>query len=270
METKLNNISIYNERMDKSIDDKLWFNDRIDADIYVDFGCANGNLLKTMYQMNPHKTYIGYDNNLDMIKIAWENCEHTTIEFMPSIKTIKNFINTKFKNKKVCLILSSVLHEVYSYSSEKEIKSFWEDIVYLQPNYIVIRDMTYGFDSFLYYEKNPILKMREEITKYIKQINKFGTKFQIESFEKHWGKLQTIYNITHFLLKYKYLENWNREVKENYLPKTNDMFEYLGEKYNVKYYKKYCLPYLKELFKKDFEIEFKGYTHYNLLFELIK
>ena len=55
--------------MDKSIEDKLWFNNMVDADVYVDFGCANGNLLKTMYQMNPHKTYIGYDNNIEMIKI---------------------------------------------------------------------------------------------------------------------------------------------------------------------------------------------------------
>ena len=38
METKLNNISIYNERMDKSIKDKLWFIDKVDANVYVDFG----------------------------------------------------------------------------------------------------------------------------------------------------------------------------------------------------------------------------------------
>ena len=264
----INDIKIYNNRMDASIEDKLWFINRIDADIYVDFGCANGNLLKTMYQMNPHKTYIGYDNNLDMIKIAWENCEHTTIEFMPSITSIKNYIDVNFKNKKVCLILSSVLHEIYSYLKTYEINYIWYDINNLEPNYIVIRDMTYGFHSSLYLQKEPLTKMREEIIKYVKQINKFGTKFQIESFEKHWGKLQTLYNITHFLLKYKYLENWDREVKENYLPKTNDMYDFLNEKYNMKYHKEYCLPYLQEQFKKDFEIDFKGYTHYNLLFEL--
>lgn len=270
METKLNNISIYNERMDKSIEDKLWFNNMIDADVYVDFGCANGNLLKTMYQMNPHKTYIGYDNNIEMIKIAWENCEHTTIEFMSSIKSIKNFIDTKFKNKKVCLILSSVLHEIYSYLKTYEINEILFDINDLEPNYIVIRDMTCGFHSSLYFHKEPFMKMREEIIKYVKQINRFGNIIQIQDFEEHWGKIDTLHKITHFLLKYKYLENWDREVKENYLPNTDDMYEFLSKKYNVKYHKEYRLPYLREQFKKDFEIDFKGYTHYNLLLELKK
>lgn len=267
---ELNNITIYNQRMDKSIEDKLWFNNMVDADVYVDFGCANGNLLKTMYQMNPNKTYIGYDNNLEMINIARENCRNTHIKFMSNLNIIKNYIDVNFKNKKVCLILSSVLHEIYSYLKTYEINKILFDIDKLEPNYIVIRDMTYGFHHSLYLQKDPLTKMREEIIKYVKQINRFGNIIQIQDFEEHWGKLQTIYNITHFLLKYKYLENWDREVKENYLPKTNDMYEFLSKKYNVKYHKKYCLPYLQEQFKKDFEIDFKGYTHYNLLFELKK
>ena len=79
METKLNNISIYNERMDKSIKDKLWFIDKVDANVYVDFGCANGNLLKHLSYIHQKQgktdiQYIGYDNNDEMLKIARQNC----------------------------------------------------------------------------------------------------------------------------------------------------------------------------------------------------
>ena len=162
------------------------------------------------------------------------------------------------------------MHELYSYLKTYEINEILFDIDKLEPNYIVVRDMTCGFHSSLYFHKEPFVKMREEIIKYVKQINKFGTQFQIESFEKHWGKIDTLHKITHFLLKYKYLENWDREVKEDYLPNTNDMYEFLSKKYNVKYHKEYRLPYLQEQFKKDFEIDFKGYTHYNLLLELKK
>jgi hypothetical protein len=72
-------------------------------------------------------------------------------------------------------------------------------------------------------------------------------------------------------LKYKYVENWDREVKENYLPFMLSLLQYrLNFSYERKYEKRYCLPYLKDLFKKDFNIDFIGYTHYNLLFELNK
>ena len=81
-------------------------------------------MLKTMYQMNPNKTYIGYDNNLEMINIARENCRNTHIKFMSNLNIIKNYIDVNFKNKKVCLILSSVLHEIYSYLKTYEINIY--------------------------------------------------------------------------------------------------------------------------------------------------
>ncbi|MGA1049083.1 MAG: hypothetical protein ACO3UU_13830, partial [Minisyncoccia bacterium] len=39
------------------------------------------------------------------------------------------------------------------------------------------------------------------------------------SFEKVWGSIFKDYrNFIHFLLKYRYTDNWEREVNENYLP----------------------------------------------------
>ena len=96
METKLNNISIYNERMDKSIKDKLWFIDKVDADVYVDFGCANGNLLKHLSYIHQKQgktdnQYIGYDNNVEMLKIASQYCKRfKNISFTIDFVNIRN------------------------------------------------------------------------------------------------------------------------------------------------------------------------------------
>ena len=267
METKLNNISIYNERMDKSIKDKLWFIDKVDANVYVDFGCANGNLLKHLSYIHQKQgktdiQYIGYDNNDEMLKIARQNCNRfKNISFTNDFINIRNDYDI-LNDKKVCLILSSVLHEVYSYSNAEEKEDFWKFIYDLDFDYIVIRDMTSGIntDSFIP-NINRILEYQ------IMTVKEKADQQQLLDFQRYWGRINSLHNLTHFLLKYKYVENWSRELKENYLPFSFSLLHYrLNFSYERKYEKRYCLPYLKDLFKKDFGIDFIGYTHMNVLY----
>ena len=267
METKLNNISIYNERMDKSIEDKLWFINKVDADIYVDFGCANGNLLKHLSYIHQRQgktdiKYIGYDNNNEMLELAIQNCNRfKNISFTNDFLNIRNDYDIP-NDKKVCLILSSVLHEVYSYSNAKEKEDFWDSIHYLNFDYIAIRDMTSGIDmnSFTQY-------VSRTIEYQIMAVKEKANQQQLLDFQRYWGRINSLHDLTHFLLKYKYVENWDRELKENYLPLTTSILHYrLNFSYERKYHKLYCLPYLKNLFKKDFGINFIGYTHMNVLY----
>ena len=267
METKLNDISIYNERMDKSIEDKLWFINKVDADIYVDFGCANGNLLKHLSYIHQRQgktdiKYIGYDNNNEMLELAIQNCNRfKNISFTNDFLNIRNDYDIP-NDKKVCLILSSVLHEVYSYSNAKEKEDFWDSIHYLNFDYIAIRDMTSGIDmnSFTQY-------VSRTIEYQIMAVKEKANQQQLLDFQRYWGRINSLHDLTHFLLKYKYVENWDRELKENYLPLTTSILHYrLNFSYERKYHKLYCLPYLKNLFKKDFGINFIGYTHMNVLY----
>lgn len=271
-ETTIKNLEIYNIRMDKSIEDKLWFLGQPeikDVDIFVDFGCANGNMLRHMYYQDPGKVYIGYDNNTEMLSIAKEYCKNTGIKFIYNFENIKEYINREYPGKKVCLILSSVLHEVYSYTpAGAGIDEFWKNIKEdLDPDYIVIRDMTwgFGFDSKYSY--------REEQVRHFDccyKISELANQDQIKDFERVVGRklINNLKDITHFLLKYKYVENWDREVQENYLSyTTTDVISKLRDKYKLTYFKYYCLPYLHEQFMKDFDIDFIGYTHYNFLFK---
>ena len=41
-DTEISNVDNYVEGMQKSLDDKLFFVDKLDFDVIVDFGCANG------------------------------------------------------------------------------------------------------------------------------------------------------------------------------------------------------------------------------------
>lgn len=269
-ETVINNIKIYNTRMDASIEDKLWFlRQNIDADIYVDFGCANGNLLRHIYYKDPSKIYIGYDNNSDMLSIARDYCKNTRIIFIYNFENIKKYIDQKYSGKKICLILSSVLHEVYSYSKDKDdIKNFWNMIKKnLNPDYIAIRDMMHGFDPNVCLKKYQLRELLNISDEQCAKVRHRANQKQVIDFEKIYGPITCYRNLTHFLLKYKYVENWDREVRENYFPyEPVDIRKELSQ-FKVAYEKEYCLPYLYELFKKDFGIDYLGYTHYNFLFQ---
>ena len=54
------NIPNYNLEMQKSLIDKAFFLDKAeDTSIFVDFGCANGSLLKFSQMLIPEAIYIG-------------------------------------------------------------------------------------------------------------------------------------------------------------------------------------------------------------------
>lgn len=268
MKNNMNNINIYNERMDKSVEDKLWFIDKVDADIYVDFGCANGNLLKHLQSIHKskgmtNKYYIGYDNNVEMINIA-KQTNGSLIVFMSNFDNVKNYVDLiKYENKnvkKVCLILSSVLHEVYAYSTYTELKKFWSDINKFDFDYIAIRDM-HLFTNLNDSESDSCYIMRN-------QINKYCNTYQIEDFEYKWGCLNTVDRIIHFLLKYRYVENWKRELNENYFSMNYFKLESsLSDEYNLAYCEHYCLPYIKDIVKKDLDINFNYNTHVKYLWK---
>lgn len=71
----------YNLSMSKSLIDKIFFMDKIDDTIkvIVDYGCADGALIRFLAPLFPEMTFIGYDKNEDMISRAakvnaYENC----------------------------------------------------------------------------------------------------------------------------------------------------------------------------------------------------
>lgn len=70
----MNNITsleTYNTEMQKALADKVFFMDVLDdTDTLIDFGCADGSLLKEVRSQKPDLQLVGIDMNKDMIDIA--------------------------------------------------------------------------------------------------------------------------------------------------------------------------------------------------------
>ena len=126
MGNAIQDIEIYNDRMSKTLIDKIFFIDKVDADVFVDFGCADGTVLGHLHDLFPGNYYIGYDINPSMITIAKEKNKDKKIQFFSTITEIDKYLAEIGKQHTVCLILNSVIHEVYSYSSYEEIENFYE------------------------------------------------------------------------------------------------------------------------------------------------
>lgn len=234
--------------MQLSMLDKLFFLDKIDCDSFVDFGCADGTLLRHIQMMKPDAKLVGYDNDCNMIKIAKKQSKDIT--FTCDWDSIKNKENS-------ALILSSVLHEVYSYSSPKEINEFWIKVHNANFKYIIIRDMAPSKSIDRPSDMNDVTKIYDR-----------ANFICLETFEHIWGSIENSHRtMIHFLLKYRYEENWNREVRENYIPSYREeiMRSWPVTAYNIVYHEHYILPYIKQQVKKDFDIDIKDNTHLKLI-----
>lgn len=265
---EIKNLSIYNDGMAKSLDDKLFFVPVIGEEItqFEDFGCADGTLLEAMDKLfnNPftacfplaHKIdLVGYDMSSKMLELAEDK--------VPNARLIKNTLPLGTALKKgSCLNLSSVLHEVNSYCTEEEREDFWDIVSCGDYDYITVRDMIYNGDENAQSDPMDVGRVYEAVRKGDKDLTLF------KEFEDIWGNLYLNKNLIHYLLKYRYKQNWEREVKENYLGySTDDIIKLVGDEYEVIYRKDYILPFLYNKVEEDFGIKINTPTHTNLIFK---
>jgi len=132
---KVTDLEVYVQRMQKSFMDKMFFIDKIfePIDTILDFGCANGVLIRAMQYLFPEYSYVGYDISEDMIKKAKE--------LLPECEFYKEWNEIKADPKETLINISSTLHEVYSYGTEASVAEFWERVFGSGFKYIAIRDM---------------------------------------------------------------------------------------------------------------------------------
>ncbi len=237
MEIQIKDNEAYLSRMRRTYYDKAWFMTIIPPDIetIVDFGCADGGFIQFLKSAYPEYNYIGIDNNPYFIEI----CERNNIV---CYKSLLELVSIPINHEKTLLVLNSVMHEIYSYKCQL---TFWRDIKVFSPKYIAFRDM------------------------YVRNCGEYGSRIEQDFenaikgnfMEEHyndfvnvWGKLVDGYTATHFLLKYFYNENWQRELEENYIPfhyrELHTKIRNAG--YNITFERFFGLPYLKEKWHNDF------------------
>lgn len=242
----------YNERMEAAMLDKLFFADKIQPDLIVDFGCADGVLLRAIHKLKPDIKLIGYDNDPTMTQM--------TKDF--PIFSMWNYVVTALAEaKNPAIVLSSVIHEVFHYGSKHDIDVFWRQVFDSGFKYIVIRDMVPARSIDRVSCINDIRKV----------YRKFLDTKALNDFEKIWGSIENNKQLVHFLLKYRYLEpNWDREVRENYMPITREsLLAKTPLEYNIIFHEHYVLPYLLQNVQDDFGIELKDPTHLKLILKKV-
>lgn len=250
---KIPDIQKYTNSMKKSLLDKSFFLDKIEVSIFVDYGCADGTLLKFIKSVFPSYSYYGYDISEDMIRLAKEDCQG--INFCTDFTIIKQQILQSDGHS--VLILSSIIHEIYSYCSKIEIAKFWDDVFNSGFDYIVIRDMMVD---------NTVEKS-SDINDFVSVLRE-SDKARLSEFQNRWGSVENNKNLVHYLLKYRYIENWDREVNENYLPLFRQEFlSMIPNSYEVTFHEHYILPFLKDVVFRDFSIKIKDNTHIKMILE---
>ena len=204
----LSDFQSYVDGMSTTYVDKLFFLNVIDPDVIVDFGCANGLILSKIKEARPNVKLIGYDLDETMLSQA-KNLLGGEALLTDSWNEVQSELK---KYKKPALVLSSVIHEVYSYSNSLTIKKFWDNQVFGGDfKWIAIRDMLPSVEI----HKQDVSKFQQDVEK----VRKLADPKYLDSFESIWGTIDDNYRtFTHYLLKYRFTDNWDREVRENYLP----------------------------------------------------
>lgn len=250
----INNYDVYNKRMDKSFQDKLFFLDKIkdNVEAIVDFGCADGALIRHLSELTNIKL-VGYDSDYNMIDIAKSKTNKDNCLFNEDFEEI---IKEEIIPQESLLNISSVIHEVYSYLDSKDIEIFWDMVLDSNFKYISIRDLC----------ASESINRPSNINDYTKLIQKAKLRF-LSDFESIWGSVRENRNLIHYLLKYRFLENWDREVRENYFGLSLErlLSKIPMDKYEIIYFENYILPYTANKIKEDFDIELHDNTHVKLL-----
>lgn len=259
----IKDIISYNASMIKAMEDKLFFLSHLPEGNYtfVDFGCADGTLLNVLADTlnNDNNYYIGYDISEQMILLALENStiKADKISFLDNWENVQKLLSST-SNKKV-LILSSVIHEVYTYAIDKwDLLEFWRKVLDSGFDYIVIRDMLPASNIERETDIVTLSKIKSQTKLSESKVNEFCDT---------WGPFTSNKNLVHFLLKYRWEVNWEREVQENYFPiYIDELLKEFTIDYNLDYLERFRVPFLDKCIKEDFDIELTDYTHCKLVF----
>ena len=202
---EIDNYQVYTDRMRRSMWDKAFFMDKVPGtELIIDYGCADGALIRFLHELFPSMRYIGYDIDPEMVQAAQDNCPENAWFYCTPEAMLSKIRELGVENRRITVNFSSVLHEIFHYDCDRTgITRMLEEI---NPGYIVVRDMM--FDA-----ANPDAAVPEAACE---QLRRVLPTWQIADFESRWGTIGKVRNMAHLILKYKYTENWARECQENY------------------------------------------------------
>jgi SAM-dependent methyltransferase len=244
----IQNPETYLSRMSKPLQEKLKVAKYITRSCksVLDVGCADGTVTIALADLFPETNFVGIDLDENFIIIANDKIgNRKNVRFECVYLRDKLATEERFD----VVLFCSVLHEFFSYGEgiSSVVKALSDARELLNSGgEIVIRDML----LYEYAAKSQL--WLPEIVKKIK--NRSEMLPLVDDFEKYFGKIVSIKQVNHFLLKYMYTDNWQREVKENYTPVCFEQYDkILGMlDMEVSFQRSSTIPYLKDKWRADF------------------
>lgn len=252
---------LYAQRMAQSLPEKLFFVENFGLDgveAIVDFGCADGALLASLAPVLPGVHRIGYD--LSELAVA-RAAKRTDGAFFSDWDALEAHLAQLRRAgiHKIGLVASSVLHEVYAYGGQAAGEQFWHRLLDGPFTHFALRDMTISASEIGQDDG----ALRPAL---LTACRAAGCLDLLTQFETRWGQVTTRERRTHFLLKYRYRENWARELGENYLPITAEEIEgRVARGFKIERFDHARLPFLEGQAQKDLGTGFPCATHLKLI-----
>lgn len=255
----IKNYDVYISRMEASLQEKLYFLNGLSPDVkyILDFGCANGVLLGAVKEVG--YTCFGIDNEEVMQNLARKRLG-SAVEIYSSLEEYLSKNSDKVKH--TAIILSSVIHEIFSYSSLSDALLLLKSIFKVGFKQICIRDMSFNETLYYSFADNA-------------DIDKIKGHKLYSSYKQYLGHdVSTSAELYHFLLKYNYEDNWERELVENYVVYSMEELLSLFHvcmgslKYHMSYFEHKVLEYTRNKVYEDFGIIMNKSTNYKLIYTL--
>ena len=253
--------AVYNDRMRRSMWDKAFFVDKVPGtEVLIDYGCADGSLIRFLHGLFPTLRCIGFDIDPAMTAEAERQKTEGTWFFSRMEDVLAQLKALGAGPDQIAVNFSSVFHEVFHYGFDLGLlRRFLEAI---GPRFVIVRDMMYASDD----DAARISPEAEE------RVRALLPAEQLRDFEACWGGIGLRRNLVHLLLKYRYVENWERECSENYF--SYDMERLMGVldprgAYGRIFFHRYVLPWCRHAALTDFGIDLGSRltTHFSMILE---
>jgi 2-polyprenyl-3-methyl-5-hydroxy-6-metoxy-1,4-benzoquinol methylase len=242
---------VYLQRMAAGLHDKLRVAAYLPptASTVLDVGCADGALTLALAARYPAVQFLGIDLDAEFVDQARQNAARTAL---PNVEFRRVYLRQLLAEtpRFDCVVFASVLHEFWTYGEgiSSVLKALADAHELLRPGgTTIIRDMI--LEEYMWKATLGVDSMRARITA-------SSHAAILGEFDSYWGRANNLGGINHFLLKYRYRENWARELPEHYVPVSAEqylaIFTLLGMQ--VQTHARYLLPFLRERWQEDFSL----------------